>query len=62
MKEADKVAQVEAILGRPMKETEKRIFNLFKKDTSYEFSKDGFGNLKVTLKEKTDEPTIHTGE
>jgi len=52
MKDSEKVAEVEAMLGRPMKETEKRLYNLFKKDTKYKFTKDGFGNLKFELIEE----------
>lgn len=44
--------EVEKLLGRKLKKIELPLFNLYKDNSDYFFTKDNFGNLKVQIKEK----------
>lgn len=44
--------EVEVMLGRKLKKVELPLFEIYKNNSDYYFTKDSFGNLKVQLKEK----------
>lgn len=45
--------EVEKLVGRPLKRTEKLLFEMYKNNPGYEFSKDRFHNLKITEKDES---------
>lgn len=42
--------EAEKLVGRKLKKTEKMLFEMYKDNPGYQFSKDGYGNLKITEK------------
>lgn len=44
--------EIEVLLGRKLKKVEIPIFETYKDNSKYYFTKDTFGNLKVQIKEE----------